>query len=289
DNKEGGTGTRAKGEEGSMGNPTVKAVNKRYAVQGPKDNPDPHIARQAALREAAEFGMIGLLNTGAAGDPNAPTAPWGRDTSLGNDAMSARGNMWGNEIGDAFGAGGLGLSGIGEGGGGRGEGIGLGSIGTIGHGSGLGNGQGFGNGHGRLGGSHQTKPPQVRMGATTVSGRLPPEVIQRIVRQNFGRFRLCFENGLRNNPNLQGRVSVRFVIGRDGAVSQVANGGSNMPDGGVVSCVVRAFYGLSFPQPEGGIVTVTYPIMFSPGGRQRSSRSSVKPGGPRGRRASRLS
>jgi hypothetical protein len=39
-----------------------------------------------------------------------------------------------------------------------------------------------------------------------------------------------------------------------------------MPDGGVVSCVVRAFYGLSFPQPEGGIVTVVYPIMFSPGG-----------------------
>jgi hypothetical protein len=39
-----------------------------------------------------------------------------------------------------------------------------------------------------------------------------------------------------------------------------------MPDGGVVSCTVRAFYGLSFPQPEGGIVTVVYPIMFSPGG-----------------------
>jgi hypothetical protein len=104
------------------------------------------------------------------------------------------------------------------------------------------------------------------MGATQVSGRLPPEVIQRIVRQNFGRFRLCYENGLRNNPNLQGRVSVRFVIGRDGAVGSVGNGGSDMPDGGVVSCVVRAFYGLSFPQPEGGIVTVTYPIMFSPGG-----------------------
>jgi hypothetical protein len=39
-----------------------------------------------------------------------------------------------------------------------------------------------------------------------------------------------------------------------------------MPDSGVVSCTVRAFYGLSFPQPEGGIVTVTYPIMFAPGG-----------------------
>jgi hypothetical protein len=265
DNKEGGTGTRAKGEEGSMGNPNSRDTNKRYGVAGPKDNPDPHIARSAALREAAEFGMIGLLNTGAGGDPNAPTAPWGRDDSLGSDPISARGNMWGDSIGDAFGAGGLGLSGIGEGGGGRGEGIGLGSIGTIGHGAGTGTGQGFGSGHGRLGGSHRTRPPQVRMGATQVNGRLPPEVIQRIVRQNYGRFRLCYENGLRNNPNLQGRVSVRFVIGRDGAVSNVGNAGSDMPDGSVVQCVTRAYYGLSFPQPEGGIVTVVYPIMFSPG------------------------
>ncbi|MCB9607801.1 MAG: AgmX/PglI C-terminal domain-containing protein [Polyangiaceae bacterium] len=265
DNKEGGTGTRAKGEEGSMGKQTSKDTNKRYAVQGPKDNPDPHIARQAALREAQEFGLIGLLNTGAAGDPNAPTAEWGRDTSLGNDEVSAMGNMWGDEIGDAYGAGGLGLSGIGEGGGGRGEGIGLGSIGTIGHGAGTGTGQGFGSGHGRLGGSHSTRAPKVRMGATSVSGRLPPEVIQRIVRQNYGRFRMCYENGLRNNPNLEGRVTVRFVIGRDGAVSNVSNGGSDIPDSGVVGCVVRAYYGLSFPQPEGGIVTVVYPIMFSPG------------------------
>jgi hypothetical protein len=266
DNKEGGTGTRAKGEEGSMGNPNTTATNKRYAVQGPKDNPDPHIARQAALREAAEFGIIGLLNAGAGGDPNAPTAPWGRDDSSGADSVSARGNMWGADIGDAFGAGGLGLSGIGEGGGGRGEGIGLGSIGTLGHGSGTGSGQGFGSGHGRLGGDHKTKPPQVRMGATTVSGRLPPEVIQRIVRQNFGRFRLCYENGLKNNPSLQGRVSVRFVIGRDGAVGSVGNGGSDLPDSAVVNCVVRSFSGLSFPQPEGGIVTVVYPISFAPGG-----------------------
>ncbi|MCK6588764.1 MAG: AgmX/PglI C-terminal domain-containing protein, partial [Polyangiaceae bacterium] len=266
DNKEGGTGTRAKGEEGSMGNPNTKASGNRYGIQGPADNPDPHIARQSALRDAAEFGMIGLLNSGSGGDPNAPTAPWGRDDSLGNDPMSARGNMWGAEIGDVSGAGGLGLSGVGEGGGGKSEGLGLGSIGTIGHGAGTGTGQGFGSGHGRLGGAHRSSPPQVRMGATTVTGRLPPEVVQRIVRQNFGRFRLCYEGGLRNNPNLQGRVAVRFVIRADGEVQNVGNGGSDMPDSSVVQCVMRAFYGLSFPQPEEGIVTVVYPIMFSPGG-----------------------
>jgi len=157
DNKEGGTGTRAKGEEGSMGNPNTRS-NNRFGIQGPSDSGDASLARQAALRDAAEFGMIGLMNAGAGGDPNAPTAPWGRDDSVGNDPTSARGNMWGDAIGDSFGGGGIGLSGVGEGGGGRGDGLGLGSIGTIGHGAGTGTGQGFGSGHGRLGGSHREKP-----------------------------------------------------------------------------------------------------------------------------------
>lgn len=301
DNKEGGTGTRAKGEEGSMGNPNTRSSNNRYGVQGPADNPDPHIARQQALRDSAEFGMIGLLNSGAGGDPNAPVAPWGkdaagapsaaasaapmpskggwgRDDSLGNDPLSARGNMWGSDVGDGFGAGGLGLSGIGEGGGGRGEGQGLGSIGTIGHGAGTGTGQGFGSGHGRLGGAHRTRPPTVRAGAASVSGALPPEVVTRIVRQNFGRFRLCYENGLKNNPNLQGRVSVRFVIRADGEVMNVGNGGSDMPDGNVVTCVVRAFHALSFPEPENKqFVTVVYPIMFSPGDAAPNAKEEKEP------------
>ncbi len=264
----GGSGSQAKGSDGAMGDQTVKTTGHKYAVKGPKENPDAHIARQAALDDAGTFGFIGLLNSGAGGDPKAPTAPWGRDESLGNDPLSARGNMWGNDIGDSYGMGGLGLSGVGEGGcsgRGCGEGIGLGTIGTLNHGSGTGDGDGFGKGHGHLGRPHHPHPPTVRIGVSQVSGRLPPEVIQRIVRQNFGRFRLCYENGLRNSPSLQGRVGVRFVIGRDGAVSNVGNGGSDLPDAGVVSCVVRAFYGLSFPQPENGIVTVTYPIVFTPG------------------------
>ena len=98
-----------------------------------------------------------------------------------------------------------------------------------------------------------------------MSGRLPPEVIQRIVRQNYGRFRMCYERGLAQNPNLTGRVAVRFVIDNNGAVSYAGNGGSDMPSSEVTQCVVGAFYGLSFPAPEGGVVKVMYPIMFSPG------------------------
>jgi hypothetical protein len=46
--------------------------------------------------------------------------------------------IWGDNVGDSFGASGMGLSGVGEGGGGRGEGVGLGTIGSLGHGSGVG-------------------------------------------------------------------------------------------------------------------------------------------------------
>ena len=49
--------------------------------------------------------------------------------------------LWGDHVGETYGAGGIGLSGSGEGGGGYGEGIGLGSIGTIGHGAGTGTGE----------------------------------------------------------------------------------------------------------------------------------------------------
>jgi hypothetical protein len=229
-------------------------VTKQQAAAPPAQTPIPAPAFTAAPAASAAAG-------------SSPASP------------SARGNMWGEQIGDAFGAGGLGLSGIGEGGGGRSEGIGLGSVGTIGHGAGTGTGQGFGSGSGRLGGSHRARPPQVRMGATTVTGRLPPEVIQRIVRQSFGRFRLCYENGLRQNPTLEGRVTIGFTIGRDGAVSNARVASSDLPDAGVASCVQRAFYGLTFPQPEDGIVTVSYPIHFSPdGGSSSPSSPGSSPG-----------
>jgi hypothetical protein len=60
-------------------------------------------------------------------------------------------------------------------------------------------------------------------------------------------------------------VAVRFVIDREGAVSLTADGGSDIPDTSVTQCVVRNFGSLSFPKPDSGTVTVTYPIFFTPG------------------------
>jgi hypothetical protein len=252
----------ARGAQGKLGKTTATATNKRIAFKGQADHVE--LPREAALKEAQTMGIIGLLNN-MNGDPAAQRVPWGRDAVLGTDPMSAIGDLWSDSIGDIAGSGGLHHSGYEEGGGRRGEQIGLGGISTCSSGVCLGLDNRFGVSSDRLGQPHKPRVPQMRPGVTSVSGRLPAEVIQRTVRQNFGRFRMCYEQGLMRNPNLEGRVTARFVIGRDGGVSNVGNGGSDLADSGVVSCVIGAFYGLSFPAPEGGIVTVSYPIAFSPG------------------------
>ena len=111
----------------------------------------------------------------------------------------------------------------------------------------------------------RVRPPKVQMGFTQVNGRLPPDVVWRIIAQNVGRFQACYTPAYRLNPSLTGRVSVRFIIEFDGSVSSVSDAGSDLPDAGVVSCVICAFNGLSFPEPMGGIVTVVMPIMMFKG------------------------
>jgi hypothetical protein len=269
-------GHRSPGDEGKMGSTVTKRTSGRFGIRGPADNPAPHLGKAELLEMARTFGMVELLGNLNANAEKGMASPWGQGVASGRDDLDAVGQLYGESIGDSAGFGGLGLSGTGQGGGCRGAGCGAGvgllEVGTIGGGRGFCDpsrgpcdGMGRGNGLGR-GPGHASRAPRLRPdGVTHVSGRLPPEVIQRIVRQNYGRFRFCYEQGLTRNPNLEGRVATRFVIGRDGAVSNAQNGGSDLPDATVVACIVQSFYGLSFPAPEGGIVTVTYPISLQPG------------------------
>jgi hypothetical protein len=111
--------------------------------------------------------------------------------------------------------------------------------------------------------------------ATTISGKLPPEVIQRVVQKQFPRIRKCYADGLRDNPMLEGRMAVRLVIEKDGSVSSASDAGSTMPDRNVSRCVLRTFHELHFPEPEGGgLLTLVYPIAFDPG---HSTPGSGKP------------
>ncbi len=264
-------GARAENSEGAMGRPDVQAHG-RWSEKGDAKPQDVTFAREHEKAMAANFGLIGLLSQSSLSDPNAPVAPWGT-VAVGSDSSSHMGDLWSNDIGDATGTG-LGLTGPGEGGGGTGQGVGMNDLGGLGRsldsrlGSGacMGPGPCTGNGHDRLRPNHVPKGPSVRPEPLThVDGTLPAEVIQRIVRQNQGRFRNCYEAGLRTNPSLTGRVAVKFIIDREGAVSIANDGGSDIPDKAVTSCVVQSFFSLAFPKPANGQVRVTYPIMFTPG------------------------
>ena len=115
-----------------------------------------------------------------------------------------------------------------------------------------------------LGNSSYCKDPADELGEFK-SGRLPPEQIQHIIRERYGDFRKCYESGLASNPDLRGRVTIRFVIERDGRVSSSYVQDNEVPDCRVAQCVRREMVKILFPKPEGGIVTVVYPIMFAPG------------------------
>ena len=97
-----------------------------------------------------------------------------------------------------------------------------------------------------------------------LNGRLPAEVVHRILRMTFGRFRRCYEIGLVKNPTLTGQVVMRFSIDKQGSIYSVVDGGSSLPDRAVVQCILGAIKVLAFPAPESGIVTVVYPITLGP-------------------------
>jgi len=93
----------------------VADLGGRYGVAGPKDNPDPHLARpeEGAGQSSTPDGpaletldVVGIPHVLVGND--APTAPWGRSDQLGTDEQSARGQMWRELLGEAWGDSGLG-------------------------------------------------------------------------------------------------------------------------------------------------------------------------------------
>ncbi len=262
----GGKGKRHKGEEGAMGKKEANKTNNRYGIEGPADNEDPHMAREQAREMARNAGVLGTLRA-MTGAWNSPTSPFGRDTALGNDPMSALGALMGDQIGENFGYGGLGLRGTGRGGGGTGEGtIGLGNLGTIGHGGGGGSGSGYGRGAGGFRG-RDARVPQIRSGAADVRGSLSKEVIRRVIRRHINEVKFCYEQELNSRPDLEGRVEVRFIISPTGSVQTAMIQSSSLGNNRVESCITSAVQRWTFPSPDGGgIVIVTYPFVLAQGG-----------------------
>ncbi|CAN5602314.1 hypothetical protein BH09MYX1_BH09MYX1_30940 [soil metagenome] len=114
-------------------------------------------------------------------------------------------------------------------------------------------------------GADPDKGTCIGAGGPSVSGKLAPELIARVVRSNVSRIRACYDDRLAKEPSLEGTVKIRFTIGGDGRVASAQDEGSQIPSVDVVECVRKTILKLAFPEPEGGTVTVVYPFVFEPG------------------------
>lgn len=101
----------------------------------------------------------------------------------------------------------------------------------------------------------RAEPPRVR------EGYLPEDDIREVLQRGRVRLRQCYEQGLRERPDLEGRLTVRITVGLDGSVSRARVVGGDVPDG-LQQCVRNYAERWMFPPPRGGFVTFDVPLAF---------------------------
>ena len=99
-----------------------------------------------------------------------------------------------------------------------------------------------------------------------VPGGLDKAVIDEQIRQRLPLLRGCYDSEVKKKgKSFAGSVSMRFVIGSDGRVSEVKGEGSTLNSPEMEECMVSAIKAIEFPRPAaGGAVEVSYPFAFSP-------------------------
>jgi hypothetical protein len=90
----------------------------------------------------------------------------------------------------------------------------------------------------------------------TVSGQMALEAVRSALGSSSDRFKLCYQAALVKNPEVTGKVQMRFVIGADGQVSKLEPEDSGYFDPAVGHCMEDAVGVLRFPVRKLGLVVV---------------------------------
>lgn len=96
-----------------------------------------------------------------------------------------------------------------------------------------------------------------------IVGGLDREVIAQYIKSQLGQILYCYERQLSANPDLFGKVAVKFTIGGTGKVETQAIGDTTLKNATVEGCILNKVARWKFPAPAGGTkVLVTYPFLF---------------------------
>jgi hypothetical protein len=242
-----------------------KKDEKKVETQPTESDPGDESARAAAAaRRRADMekkvtgrGLLKLL--GAKGPGGLGTSGAVADVfaegSLGDGSGAFEGIDGGLDV--ATGAGQRGLRGPG---GGDGDAVGIGDLGTKGVVGGAGEG-----GKGKT---------EARVVAKVTSASLQEfdsdsrsqEDIKQVMRRRLGGIKRCYETRLKRNPELSGKVVVRFVIHPGGKVLEAEVIENTTGDAELAACIASNIKAIRFPAAEGGDTSVVYPFILAPGG-----------------------
>jgi hypothetical protein len=96
-----------------------------------------------------------------------------------------------------------------------------------------------------------------------VSGGLDREIIAQYIKTQLGQILYCYERQLSANPDLYGKVAVKFTIAGTGQVESQLIGDTTLKNQPVEGCILNKVSKWKFPEPKGGTkVVVTYPFLF---------------------------
>jgi hypothetical protein len=164
--------------------------------------------------------------------------------------LAVGGGAGGTGSGDGVGGGSGGGSGRGTGTG-VGDGIGTGSGGGAGSGSGGGIGSGVGTGRGS-GAASSGNPHRSN------------EALLAVVRRYAPGIQFCYDNELKKNPGLRGKLVVSLTVLASGQVSEAFVVENTLRSGAVVDCVLSQMRGWQFPAIPQGSTSFKTPFVFTP-------------------------
>jgi TonB family protein len=96
-----------------------------------------------------------------------------------------------------------------------------------------------------------------------LGGGLDRDIIAQYIKSQLGQILYCYERQLSANPELYGKVAIKFTIAGDGTVETQRIGDSTLKNATVEGCILQRVAKWKFQAPEGGTkVLVTYPFLF---------------------------
>jgi len=239
---------KAGGEEGKFGDPEIapQIESKIPRMDG----------KMVDKIDAKNIGLNEILNS-ANGPASAIAEVLNGDVASMSSKLAVAMGGEGSEFVVGHGANGMGFTGDGSGGGGDGVGRiqGMGDIDT-------GGGPGVKAGIGDKG---KKRVGKMDLGSSQASGFCKKSNIESVVRRRAGAIRACYEQRLQVKKELKGKLTVRWTIDTEGAVSAASASADTIGDGETSNCVMRHIRRMRFEKPEGGICVVQWPFVFSPG------------------------